>query len=121
MKASFQLTLAAPPSATVLTNMPPARDASVDPVTHLRIWEFQATPVMSTYLNAWVIGTLHAPYICHIVDVTLPMHSATPKQVMQTVLDSTAVQPLAPFDDKVTFADSWAPVLDHVWDWAYSL
>ena len=32
------------------------RDAAIDPATGLSVWEFQATPVMSTYLNAWVIG-----------------------------------------------------------------
>lgn len=58
MKASFQLTLMVGPSKTVLANMPLARNASVDRATGLRVWEFQATPVMSTYLNAWVIGVL---------------------------------------------------------------
>ena len=58
LKATFATTLLLPPAEQALSNMPLLGDgnATLDPATGLRAWRFAATPVMSTYLNAWVIG-----------------------------------------------------------------
>lgn len=60
MKATFQTTLALPPAEMALSNMPLVGNASLDPTSGLRVWAFDTTPVMSSYLNAWVVGrTIH--------------------------------------------------------------
>ncbi len=56
MKATFQLTLLLEEEEVALFNTQLANDTSIDPASGLRIWEFEPTPVMSTYIVAWAIG-----------------------------------------------------------------
>lgn len=55
-KASFQLTIAAPSDNTVLGNMPVSESTVRGELTE---YSFEATPKMSTYLLAFVVGDLH--------------------------------------------------------------
>ena len=63
LKATFLTTLLLGPEAELaLSNMPllgGTHPPPLDPATGLRAWAFQQSPVMSSYLNAWVIG-VHA-------------------------------------------------------------
>jgi len=55
-KATFQLSLTTPPDLVVLSNTEPEKkEKAGDKVTHT----FEKTPIMSTYLLAFVIGELH--------------------------------------------------------------
>lgn len=60
LKATFLTTLLLPPEVELaLSNMPLLGSIDpppLDPTTGLRKWAFANSPVMSTYLNAWVIG-----------------------------------------------------------------
>jgi aminopeptidase N len=59
LKATFAMALLLPRAQQALSNMPLlGGDAALDAATGLRAWRFAVTPVMSTYLNAWVVGAL---------------------------------------------------------------
>lgn len=67
MQAAFRLTLTAPAGQTVLFNMP---ELSATPVAgNLVAHSFQATPPMSTYLVAFIVGNLQS------VETTVPAPS----------------------------------------------
>lgn len=55
-KATFDVTLTTEPDVIVLGNMPVKRQWSEDGNL---LTEFETTPVMSSYLLAWVVGELH--------------------------------------------------------------
>lgn len=55
-KATFQLTLATPKSEAVLSNTPVEKEAN--PKNELKETTFETTPIMSTYLLAFVFGEL---------------------------------------------------------------
>ena len=56
MKATFQLTLLLEAEEIALFNTRLANDTSIDPSTGLQVWEFEPSPIMSSYLVAWAIG-----------------------------------------------------------------
>ena len=59
LKATFDVTLRVPADRTALGNMPPARSALCTVGKGASGWKdvaFERTPLMSTYLVAWVVG-----------------------------------------------------------------
>ncbi len=59
-KATFRLTLIAPSDKVVLSNTPVAKQEPVAGQQHLLATTFEATPRMSTYLLAFVVGELNS-------------------------------------------------------------
>lgn len=55
-KATFDLTLTTPKGLTVLSNTPIEKQQEVELTLQTK---FETTPIMSTYLLAWVIGDMH--------------------------------------------------------------
>jgi aminopeptidase N len=55
-KATFDVTLVTETDVTVLGNMPTKQQYTYE---NQLVTEFQTTPIMSTYLVAWVVGQLH--------------------------------------------------------------
>ena len=53
-KAKFNITLVVPRDRRALSNMPVASETDVDP--DLKCVVFQRTPIMSTYLVAFIVG-----------------------------------------------------------------
>ena len=55
-QATFDVTLRVPSTRTALSNMPPKKDTPAPDAPGLKDVSFQTTPVMSTYLVAFVVG-----------------------------------------------------------------
>lgn len=68
MKATFQLTLLVEEEEVVLFNTQLANGTYINPMSGLRVWAFEPTPIMSSYLVAWAIGE---PFFCTCASVLL--------------------------------------------------
>ncbi|WP_405780762.1 aminopeptidase N [Streptomyces sp. NBC_00859] len=67
LKATFQFTVKAPDGWTVISNSP-----TPEPRDH--VWEFEATPRMSTYITALIVGPYHSVHSSYEKDgVSVPL------------------------------------------------
>ncbi|MFE2374503.1 aminopeptidase N [Streptomyces sp. NPDC059398] len=67
LKATFQFTVKAPEGWTVISNSP-------TPEPRDRVWEFEATPRISTYITALIVGPYHSVHSSYEKDgVTVPL------------------------------------------------
>ncbi|KAK7501330.1 hypothetical protein BaRGS_00007455 [Batillaria attramentaria] len=56
VKATFDVTMVAPKDRVVLSNMPVKSESACDTDANLKVVSFERTPIMSTYLLAFVVG-----------------------------------------------------------------
>nr|WP_239074641.1 aminopeptidase N [Streptomyces sp. SID10853] len=67
LKATFQFTVKAPEGWTVISNSP-------TPEPHDHVWEFEATPRISTYITALIVGPYHSVHSSYEKDgVSVPL------------------------------------------------
>lgn len=110
-KATFDVTLTTEKDITVLGNMPIHRQAVED---DLLVTTFDRTPRMSTYLLAWVTGTLHrkSAHTKDGVEVNIWATPAQPSDSLDFALD-IAVRSIEFYDDYFGVAYP-LPKSDHV-------
>ncbi|XP_075413562.1 aminopeptidase N [Tenrec ecaudatus] len=56
MKATFNITIIHPSKLTALSNMPPKGSVAFDEDANWNVTEFETTPIMSTYLLAYIVS-----------------------------------------------------------------
>ena len=56
LKATFSVVIQAPAGLTVVSNMPPISTVQAGEKKNYDVWTFDRTPIMSTYLLAFVVG-----------------------------------------------------------------
>jgi len=104
-KATFDVTLTSETNVTVLSNMPIKNQTVED--NHL-VTTFDTTPLMSTYLLAWVIGELHKK-------------SATTKSGVEVNIWATPAQPSDNLDFALDIATRSIDFFDKYFGTAYPL
>lgn len=104
-KATFDVTLTTEPEVTVLGNMPVRHQKTEDGKL---VTTFETTPLMSTYLLAWVIGELHKK-------------SATTKSGVEVNIWATPAQAPESLDFALDIATRSIDFFDEYFDTPYPL
>lgn len=110
-KATFDITLNTETNVTVLGNMPIKKQTNKD---NNLVTTFETTPIMSSYLVAWVVGELHkkTAYTKSGVEVNVWATPAQPSNSLDFALD-IATRTIDFFDDYFGIAYP-LPKCDHV-------
>ncbi|EIE20598.1 hypothetical protein COCSUDRAFT_44006 [Coccomyxa subellipsoidea C-169] len=113
MKATFQLTLLLEEEEVALFNTQLANDTRIDPASGLRIWEFEPTPVMSTYIVAWAIGNL--------TSITQTVPGSLPGQENRTVSVWSSPDIIQNYQWALQSASAILPNYEALFDYPYFL